>query len=420
MPAPQKATLASILSRFRPGNTVYVQGLSGESVSFYKALQENPQAAMGVRFVGVHFPGVNRSDYIGLHPSAQQRAYFMLPGLRGAFSSGRAELLPLDYPGIFTDMAEHLSIDIAVVQVAPPDAHGICSLGPCVDFLPAVWRKAALRIGHINPRLPGTRSSFTIRESDFSAVYEDDAELLTYDVGAPTASMSRHAALIANLVHDGDTIECGIGKLPAAVLSALSAHRGLRIHSGMVMSQAGTLIDSGAIRGDGAIQVGVALGDDSWYRRVGADDTFYFRPVNETHDIRRIADICNFCAINSAVEVDLFGQVNADSIRGRLVAGVGGLPTFTSAAHLSTGGRSIIALPATTDDDAHSRIVSVLAPGSSVAVPRHQADYIVTEYGVAALRHLPLQARARALIAIAAPQFREHLERAWHDIACKF
>ena len=420
MPLPASTSASNLVTCFEPGITVYVQGLSGESLPLYRALQANPGAAAGVRFVGVHFPGINRSDYLGLHPSAQQRAYFMLPGLRDALLSERTELLPLDYPGIFSDLAEHVRIDIAIAQVAPPDAHGICSLGPCVDFLPAVWRKAGLRIAHINPRLPPTRSSFAVHESDFDAVFEEDAELLTYDGGEPSPALQRHAALIANLVRDGDTIECGIGKLPAAVLAALSSHRGLRIYSGLVTAHAGMLVDCGAIRGDGAIQAGVALGDEDWYRRTSTDATFYFRPVNETHDVRRIAEIRNFCAINSAVEVDLLGQVNADYVRGRLIAGVGGLPAFASGARLSAGGRSIIALPATTDDAVRSRIVPLLTPGCSVAIPRHQADYVVTEHGVAELRHLPLHARARALIAIAAPQFREDLERAWSDVSKNF
>jgi acyl-CoA hydrolase len=400
--------------------TVYVQGVSGESLPFYKALQDNPHAAAEVCFVGVHFPGINRSDYVGLHARARQRAYFMAPGLRAALSSGRAQLLPLDYPGIFADLAERVAVDVAIAQVTPPDDAGLCSLGPCVDFLPAVWHKARLRIGHINPLLPRTRSSFSVAASDFDAVFEQEARIVSCESSEASESLQRRATLIASLVRDGDTIQCGVGKLPSALLGALTAHRKLRLYSGLAPSACTKLIDSGAIFGKASIQAGVALGDEEFYRRLAADDSFFFRPVTESHDVCRISAIQNFCAINSAIEVDLFGQVNADSVNGRLVAGVGGLPTFASGARLSPGGRSIISLPATTEDGSRSRIVPTLCAGASVTIPRHGADYVVTEYGSAALRDLSLHARARALIEIAAPQFREELERAWCELAGRF
>jgi acyl-CoA hydrolase len=408
--------IANVVARLRPGMTVYVPGIGGESLAFHAALQADPDAAAGVRFVGVHFPGINRCDYLGLHAQARQRAYFMQPSLRAGLRDERVELLPLDYPGIFQDLNQ-LPIDIAIAQVTPPDASGMCSLGPCADFLPAVWKNARVRVAHINPTLTAARSSFAVDASEIDVAFEAEAPVVQYESGALTTAQQRHASLIANLVRDGDTVECGIGKLPSAILAALRAHRRLRIHSGLVPSQVVDLVDCGAIHGEAAVQAGVALGNLDFYRRVGADETFFFRPVNETHDILRIAAIPQFCAINSAVEVDLFGQVNVDSINGRLVAGVGGLPAFVSGSRLSPLGRSIVALPATSENERHSRIVAAFGTRSVVALPRHEADYIVTEYGAAALHGLSMHERARALIAIAAPQFREELERAWHSIA---
>ncbi|MDB5987873.1 MAG: Acyl coenzyme hydrolase/transferase [Nevskia sp.] len=399
--------------------TVFVPGMSGESLSFYAALQANPEAAADVRFAGVHFPGVNRSDYLALHPRTRQRGYFMTSSLRRGMQDARAELLPLDYPGIYRDLAEAVDVDIAIAQVSPPDQEGRCSLGACIDFLPAVWKKARQRWVQINPRVPRTRGSIALDAEDFDAVFEQDCELLAYRSDGNEGASAHHAALVASLVRDGDTLEFGIGKLPNAILAALGNHRALRIHSGLITDAVAGLVDAGAIRGEGAVEAGVALGDAAFYARVGADDSFYFRPVSETHDVRRIGAIANFCAINSAVEVDLFGQVNADSIKGRLLAGVGGLPAFASGARLSTGGRSIVALPAITEDGAHSRIVPALGAGCTVALARHEADYVVTEHGIAALRGLSLHARAKALIAIAAPQFQEELARHWHDIAAR-
>lgn len=415
---PDTLSLDQVIARFKPGMTVFVPGMSGESLALYEALKKSPDAANGVRFVGVHFPGINRSDYLGLHPAARQRSCFMLPGLRGGLMDGRAELLTIDYPAVFRDL-ESLApqIDIAFAQLSPPDAKGECSLGVSADFHAAVWARARQRIAHVNPRLPRTRGSFTVRYADLDAVFELEQELLTYDGGTPNDAMRAHGALVAGLVRDGDTLEFGVGKLQAGILGALSGHRNLRVWSGMASTPVLDLLDRGVIAGKEAISIGVALGDRALYERAAADETFCFRPVSETHDVRRIAAIPRFVAINSGVEVDLFGQVNADSMNGRLVAGVGGLPAFVAGASLSEGGRSIIALPAATDDGKYSRIVPRLSGSGLVALPRHTADLVVTEHGVADLRGLDVQARARVLIAVAAPSMRDSLAAAWRELS---
>lgn len=411
---PEFLSLGQVLTRFKPGMTVFVPGMSGESLALYEALKKSADATRGVRFVGAHFPGINRSDYLGLDPSARQRGYFMSPGLRAGLADGRAELVPVDYPSVFRDL-EWLSpgIDIAFAQLGAPDALGLCSLGVSCDFQPAVWARAKTRIAHINPRVPQTRGSFSVRYADLDAVFDADHDILTYDAGTPNDTLRAHGALVASLVRDGDTLEFGVGKLQAGILAALSNHRSLRVWSGMASTPVLELLDRGVISGKDAIQIGVALGDRALYDRAATDDTFYFRPVSETHDVRRIAALPRFVAINSAVEVDLFGQVNADSMNGKLVASVGGLPAFVAGASLSEGGRSVIALPAATDDGKHSRIVATLSGSGLVALPRHTADVIVTEHGIAQVRGLDVNARAHALIAIAAPAMRDGLSAAW-------
>jgi acyl-CoA hydrolase len=408
-------SIDAVLAELKPGMTVYVPGVSGESAPLYAALKARPHAAAGVRFVGVHFPGINRCDYLSLHPEARQRAYFMQPGLRAGLHDGRVDLLPLDYPGIYRDLAE-LQIDVAFTQITPPDEEGLCSLGASYDFLPAIWQRARKRVGLINRRLPWTSGSFAVRADECHALCDADSELLSFDGGTPNATMNTHAGLVAGLVRDGDTLEFGVGKLQAAIPAALSDHRHLKVYSGMVSPPVLPLLDRGVISGRNSIQAGVALGDAAFYQRLAQDDRFFFRPVSETHDVRRLAAIPQFCAINSAIEVDLFGQANADSIGGRMMAGVGGLPAFVNGARLSTGGRSIIALSAATDDGSISRIVPTMGPNTAVAVPRHEADYVVTEYGVAELRGATLAERAQRLIAIAAPPFRDSLSQAWSQI----
>ena len=401
----------------RPQTTVYLPGVSGESLAIYKALQGAPESAAGVRFVGMHFPGINRSDYLGLHAQARQRAYFMLPGLRAGLASGRGELMPLDHPRIYRDLAG-LEVDVAVVQVSPPDEKGFCSPGLSYDFHPAVWSRARQRLAHVNPDMPKTRGSFRIHVSELDVIIDEPSPLVQLSEPADAADdrLRRQAALVAELVRDGDTIEFGVGKLPAAIAAALVDHRNLRIWSGMIASSVLTLLDSGAVHGEASVEGGVALGEAALYDRVSRDDAFYFRPVNETHDVARLMRIERFCAINSAIEVDLFGQANADMIKGRYVAGVGGLPAFAAGASLSPGGRSIIVLPAATDDGRFSRVVLNVGKQAMAALPRHAADTVVTEYGVAELGGLSLHERARAMIRIAAPQFRDELERTWSEM----
>lgn len=407
---------ADVVARLQPGMTVFVPGVSGESQPFFEELRRAGQAAAGVTFVGVHFPGINRTDYLTLHPTSRQRAYFMSPAVRAGMAEGRVDLLPLDYPGIVRDLESNLRIDVAVAQVSPPDEHGVCNLGASYDFTPSVWSKARLRVAHVNPRLPRTWGSFAVRADECHMAFESEAEIPGL-AAEPGDELTREVARnVASLVADGDTLQFGIGRLQTAILEALGHHRRLKVYSGMVSSAVSRLIDSGAIAGDRAIEAGVALGDRVFYERLREDRTFYFRPVRETHDIRRIAAVQGFCAINSALSVDLSGQVNAEWNAGRIVAGAGGLPAFATGARLAPGGRSIVALMATADNGKVSRIVAEPAAGQLTTLARHEADFVVTEYGVASLRSRSVHGRARALIDIAAPQFRGELDARWDEM----
>jgi acyl-CoA hydrolase len=341
----------------------------------------------------------------------------MSPSVRAALHEGRVDLMPLDYPGIVRDLERTVSIDVVIAQVSPPDERGLCSLGASHDFVPSVWHRARIRVAHVNSRLPRTHGSFSIRAEECHFAFEQEADIPTLAEEAADDVTLRHAKLVASLVKDGDTLQFGVGRLPTAILASLTNHRRLSIYSGMVSSPAARLIDSGAIEGERAIEAGVALGNPDFYARAGLDESFYFRPVCETHDVRRIATIPDFCAINSAVSVDLFGQTNAESAGGRLFAGAGGQPAFALGARLSPGGRSIIALAATAEGGKVSRITAAAPSGSLTTLPRHEADIVVTEHGIADLRARSVHERARALIDIAAPQFRESLAAEWHSLA---
>jgi len=409
---PQRMGMAALVDRLAPGMTVFVAGLSGESLAFRDALRAAPDKARGVRFVGVFFPGINEGSYVGLHPEARQRAYFMSPDFRPDFLDGRVELLPVDYLGAWQDLST-LEIDLAVVQTASPGADGRLSLGMCHDFVAAAWAHARERAVHINPLMPATATGVSLVLDDCDVVIEAEAPIVTLADEAPNGPLLQLGAQVASVVRDGDTIQFGIGKMANAVVQSLASHRRLRIHGGMVIPAAVPLVDAGIIAGAGAITAGVALGDADFYARAAADGTFRFAPVSETHDPRRIGAIDNFVAINAALEVDLFGQVNCDTLNGKLVAGVGGMPAFAMGARLSTGGRTVFALLASAGRGAVSRIVPRLGATDFAGALRHVTDMVVTEYGVADLRGVSLDERAQRLVKVAAPDHREPLSVAW-------
>lgn len=399
-----------------PGRRVWVPTLSNESALLADELRADPGRAAGVTFTGVRFPGIDRTDYLALHPQARETGWFMSPALRRGLTEGRADLRSQDYLGIARELTDGEPYDVAIAQLTPPDADGWCAPGLSADFLPLVWPRACRRIAHLNPRLPRIASTFQVHVSEIDAAIE--AETPLNDIPDPRAGdvERRIGAHAAALVRDGDTLQFGIGSVPASLAQALTEHRGLRFHGGMLPSAFRTLWDRGAIDRDAQVTAGVVLGDGPLRDFAGTLRRLTLAPVTVTHGLARLAAIPRFVAINSAVEVDLFGQVNAERAGGTLQAGAGGLPAFAQGALSSPGGRLVIGLAATARGGSVSRIVPVLGAQSLCTLPRNLADAVVTEYGSAELRGLSLDARAQALIAIAAPPHRDALSAAWDDI----
>ena len=406
-----------LLSPIRPGMRVWVSTMSTQSQLLRDELVEAPSRAAGVTFMGVQFPGIDSLDYLGVHPEARQIGFFMTPGLRSGMVQGRADLMPMDYLALSRHLQDMEPVDAAIAQVTTPDADGWCSPGLSADFLPLVWPRARLRLAHINPLMPRTRGSFRMHISEFDAAVEAAHPLLEFRehaVGATETTIAHH---LAALVHDGDTLQFGIGGVPMAIAGSLANHRKLRIHSGMLGSAVRTLWESGALDRDARIVGGVLLGDASFHRFAAALQSLWLTDVRHTHDPEAIGRIPRFMAINGAVEVDLWGQVNAERTNGLVHAGAGGLPAFAQGAQRSAGGRLIICLPSTARKGTVSRIVPTLDAHSLCSVPRHAIDTVITEHGVAELRSLSVHARALALIRIAAPEHRELLEKAWREMS---
>lgn len=408
MPQPTRLTDA-----LRPGQRVFVSTLSGESALLRDALRADPERARGVTFCGVQFPGIDRTDYLAVHPQARVEAHFMSPSLRRGMAEGRADLLALDYRGITRHCLEGPAPDLVIIQLTPPDADGWCSPGPAVDFMPLLWPRAKQRVAHLNPRLPRSRGSFRVHRSELDAVVEADADTLHLDESPPGEVETRIGHHAASLVRDGDTLQFGIGGVPLALGHALAGHRRLRLHGGMVSASLRTLWESGALDRDARITSGVVLGDGALHDFAASLPNLWLTDVRTTHEPAVLAGIPRFVGINGAMAVDLFGQVNAERTEGRIQAGAGGLPAFAQGAQGSPGGRLLICLPATARQGSASRIVPVLDDQALCTVPRHAVDAVVTEHGVAELRGLSIDARAQALIAIAAPAHRDTLAQAW-------
>jgi 4-hydroxybutyrate CoA-transferase len=394
----------------RPGMTVFVEGASGEPSALLDALAAAPEASAGVHYVGCRVPGVNYIDPASFHADARLTSFFLFGDIARSYDAGKVRFLPLHYSGIFAYLAA-LEVDLALIQVTPPDAHGQCSLGPSVHFVPAVLDRAKIVVAEVNAAMPRPAHTYLVPYERLRFAVETAHPLVRLDTGAPSEQAEKIGAHVAGLIEDGDCIQIGIGKVPASILAALHGHKRLALHGGMVTDEVVDLHGAGAL---GAMVCCTALGTRV-YDWVASRDDLRFAPVSHTHDVRVIAQIERFVAINSVLAIDLFGQANAEMLHGRQVSGTGGLLDFVRGARLSQGGRSILALPATAAGGA-SRIVPRLDEGHVVSVPRADADIVVIEHGAAQLRDRSLDERADALIAIADPAARDALANAWDTL----
>lgn len=414
---PDRITAERIPDLLRPGMRVFVAGCLGESAVVRAALQANPDAARGVTFTGVLVPGLSETDYAALHPEAGGETFFLPPWQRASFEAGRLRLLPLNYSAI-PDYLEHgPAFDLAIVQLAADGTEDL-GFGACLDFQPYALRNAARVLAHVNPAQPAARGKDRLPLDRIDWLLEAEAPLPVFDEAPAGPVQQAIAAQAAACIRDGDVIQIGIGKIQSAILRALTGHRDLGFHSGLLTDAVWDLVKQGVITGArrnvdrGLLVAGSAAGSRALYD--GLSEPFVeLRPVRLTHAAPAVAPIDNFVSLNGALEVDLFGQVNAERIDGRLYSGVGGFNDFVRGARLSRGGRSIVALPAMARGGV-SRIVPCLS--GPVTGARADADIIVTEFGIADLRHRDMDARARALIAIAPETAREELARAWHSL----
>jgi 4-hydroxybutyrate CoA-transferase len=396
--------LAALL---RPGQRIFVAGSSNEPTGLLARLRG---IAMPERLNFVQFPiaGYNREDFTAYAPDATFTTFFMTPQLRDADAS-RLQFLPMQMRRVYDYLSR--DIDVVLVQVAR-GADGRLRLGPNVDFLGAALACASVVVAELNSAFLAPAGCPVIDESQIDLLVPTERAIHQLPALKADPVAATIGALVASEIPDGACIQTGIGSIPAAILARLTDKNDLGMHGGLIDDGGMALIRNGNLTGRykeidrGRHVTGMALGSAALLEWLARTPTVDFRGADYTHEVGVIGRLSRFVSVNSAVEVDLFGQVNAEFAGGRQISGTGGSVDFMRAARASAGGRSIIAMHATARGGTLSRIVPKV---ELVTALRTDVDVVVTEFGVASLRDLPVRARAEALIAIAAPRFRDAL-----------
>jgi acyl-CoA hydrolase len=401
MSARQAALLA------REAGRILIAGCTAEPRAVLEAVRAEPDLWQDRVLTGAFIPGVNDSDFSAIGTGTRVETIFQTPGLLAGH--GQVQHLPLHYSTFWRRLARPGVVDLVYMTVPPPRGDGTVGLGLAADFTPAPIAAGARLVGIVNPRMPDPPDGPRLPIARLAGLVEADAPLPELADGGSDPVFDAIAGHVTGLLREGDTLQLGLGKLQGAVLRRLAgdAPGGMAYHGGMISQAMGEA--AGAFpRG---ITTGTALGDAGFYADVAGMAGLRFRPVGKTHALATLAACAAFVSVNSVLEVDLTGQANAEALGGRQISGQGGLVDFLRGARASDGGRAILALPATAAGGRKSRIVPRLEAGTPVTVARGDVDLVVTEYGVADLREAGLAERARRLAAIAAPAFRDGLER---------
>ena len=400
-------------------NRVFVHGGAATPHHLLGKMTERASELFNVEIVGISLQGDALFAQKKYNDNFRINSLFVSENVRAAVNEGRGDYVPIflsEIPNLFRSGI--LPIDVALVQVSPPDKHGYCSLGTSVDIALAGVKTARKVIAQINPRMPRTLGDGIVSVREFDAMVFAEQELPEIiDLGGPSEIALRIGAHCAELVENGATIQTGIGAIPNAVLASLTHHKELGVHTEMFSDGLIPLIENGVITNQhkkkhrGKSVTSFLLGSRKLYDFADDNPSIAVLGIDYVNDTSVIRTNPKVTAINSAIEVDITGQVCSDSIGTYHYSGVGGQMDFIRGASLSEGGKPIIALPSTTGKGI-SRIVPFLKQGAGVVTTRAHAHYIVTEYGVAYLYGKNMRQRAKALIKIAHPNHREDLDKA--------
>jgi 4-hydroxybutyrate CoA-transferase len=401
--------MQEVLKYLHPDQRIYVAGSSNEPTGLLRdlAASELPE---NLEFIQFPLPGLNQTDFTQFNDTASVTTFFMSSALAKG-DAARVNYLPMQMRATYDYLAAN--VDVYLLQVAY-DQDGRLRVGPNVDFHESVLAQNPTVIAQLNPSMVAPAGSPLMPPALIDVLIENDVSAPALAPATIDEAAQEIGRLVAGLIRDGDCLQTGIGAIPAAILNQLADKNDLGMHGGLIDDGGMRLIQQGNLTGaqkaidTGKHITGMALGSDDLMQWLATQRNVVFRGANHTHEVSAIRQLDGFVSVNSAVEVDLFGQVNAEVAGGRQISGTGGSVDFMRAAKASKDGRSIVAMNATARGGSVSRIVPKV---EMVTALRTDVDTVVTEYGVAQIKDLPNAARAEAMIEIAAPQFRDQLRQ---------
>ncbi|WP_276133141.1 acetyl-CoA hydrolase/transferase family protein [Polluticoccus soli] len=419
---PAYVTAEEAVKLVKSGNRVFIHGSAATPLHLLHALLDRAGEVSDVELVAISTQGTINWNTPDIRDSFRLNSLFVSANVREWVNKGNGEYIPVflsEIPRMFEGSV--LPIDVAIIHVSPPDKHGYCTLGTSIDAALAAVRTARTVIAQVNPRMPRTHGDGHIHISRMAAMVYVEAELPEVNYGEKIDERAeRIGKHVASIIEDGSTLQMGIGSIPDAVLQALGSHKQLGIHTEMFSDGIIPLVEKGIITNEhkkvhpGKIVSTFTIGSRKLYDFVDDNPDISFMDVAYVNDTAVIRKNPKVVAINSAIEIDLTGQVCADSIGTYQFSGIGGQMDFMRGASLSQGGKPIIALPSITNKGL-SRIVPTLKTGAGVVTTRGHVHYVVTEHGIVNLYGKNLEQRAKLLISIADPAQREDLEKAYHE-----
>ncbi len=410
------ATPEQAVQKIRPGQRVFIGTGCAQPQELVRALTARSIELTDTQIVHLLTLGDAPYAHKELTHNFSVNSFFIADNVRDVIQEGLGDYTPIflsDIPRLFA--SGQLPLDAALIQVSPPDERGWCSLGISVDIVKSAAENAALVIAQVNPQMPRTLGDSLLNIQDFDLCVPVDLPLLEARPAVPDEVSRQIAIHVASLIENGATLELGIGRIPHSVLEYLKDRKDLGIHTEMLSDPIIDLIESGAVTGAhksvdrGKIVASFCLGTRKLYDYIDNNPLFSFHPTEYVNDSFLIGQQHKMVAVNMALEIDLTGQVCADSLGSKFFSGIGGQVDFNRGAARSEGGKPIVALPSTAKGGTISRIVCQLSPGAGVVTTRGSVHYVVTEYGVAYLHGKNVQERALALISIAHPDFRAEL-----------
>ena len=406
----------------KSNDRVYIQAAAAAPQALVKALSARHEELRNVEVCQLHTEGVAPYANPELKDSFHVNSFFLGKNVRHTIKAGNGSYTPVflsELPRLFQQRI--LELDVVLIHVSVPDRHGYCSLGVSVEAILAAIDNAKTVIAQVNPQMPRTHGAGIIHISEIDYFVESNEELPVQLMAEPNAIELKIGEYVASLIEDRSTLQMGIGSIPNAVLTQLTNHKDLGLHTEMFSDGVIDLILNNVINGNyKKINRGRALstflmGSKRLYDYVDDNPFVEMRASNYTNNAAYIKQNPKMVAINSAIEVDVTGQVCADSIGSDMYSGVGGQMDFIRGASLSDGGKAIIALPSVTKNGI-SRIVPILRPGAGVVTTRAHVHYVVTEYGIANLYGKTIKNRVKALVNIAHPNHREEIEKSYFDL----